>query len=90
MYKFLDEVAVAYSQLKKQQEAYDSDQRKKTKYNKVLLKGDFLSSDDEVDDPIRYSSACGHSSTTNNYNATSIIVDFNHNRISNNKISMSK
>lgn len=43
-------------------------------------------SDVEVDDPmIRFSSACGHSSTTNNYNATSIIVDFNHNRISNNK-----
>jgi hypothetical protein len=48
--KFWDEVAVAYSQLKKQQEAYDSHQRKKTKYNKVLLKGEFLSSDDEVDD----------------------------------------
>ncbi len=48
--KFWDEVAVAYSQLKKQQEAYNSHQRKKTKYNKVLLKVEFLSSDDEVDD----------------------------------------
>jgi len=35
--KFWDEVAVAYSQLKKQQEAYDSHQGKKAKYNSVLL-----------------------------------------------------
>jgi hypothetical protein len=44
--KFWYEVAVAYSQLKKQQEAYDSRQRKRTKYNEVLLRGEFLSSDD--------------------------------------------
>jgi hypothetical protein len=50
LYKFLDEVAVAYSQLKKQQEAYDSRQRKRAKYNSVLLRGEFFSSDDEGND----------------------------------------
>jgi hypothetical protein len=48
--KFWDEVAVVYSQLKKQQEAYDSRQRKRAKYNSVLLRGEFLSSDDDGDD----------------------------------------
>jgi hypothetical protein len=48
--KFWDEVAVAYSQLKKQQEAHDSCQRKRTKYNEVLLRGEFLTSDDEGGD----------------------------------------
>ena len=48
-HKFWDDVALAYSQLKKQQEAYDNRQRKKAKYTKVLLKGEFLSRDDEED-----------------------------------------
>jgi hypothetical protein len=48
--KFLDEVAVAFSGLKKQQEAYDNWKRKQKKYNAVLLKGDFLSSNDDEDD----------------------------------------
>ncbi len=37
---------MCYSQLKKQQEAYDSCQQRKTKYNEVLIRGEFLSSDD--------------------------------------------
>jgi hypothetical protein len=45
--KFWDEVAVAYSQLKKQQEAYNSHQRKRMKYNEVLLRDEFLSSNDD-------------------------------------------
>jgi hypothetical protein len=47
--KFWDEVAVAFNLLKKQQESYDRRVRKKNRYNKVMLKGDFLS-DDEDDD----------------------------------------
>lgn len=35
--KFWDKVAVAYSHLKKQQEAYDSHQQKKSKYNEVMV-----------------------------------------------------
>jgi hypothetical protein len=51
-HKFWDDVAVVYSQLKKQQEAYDNRQQKKAKYTKVLMKGEFLSSDDEKDDDV--------------------------------------
>ena len=35
--KFWDEVTIAYSHLKKQQEAYDSHQQKKSKYNEVMV-----------------------------------------------------
>jgi len=45
-----DEVSVAFSALKKQQEAYDSWQKRQKKYNAVLLKGEFLSSDDNDSD----------------------------------------
>jgi hypothetical protein len=59
---FWDEVSVAYSALKKQQEAYDSRQKRQNKYNAVLLKGEFLSSDDnasnvEVVIPVRTTSS---------------------------------
>jgi hypothetical protein len=48
--KFWDEVAVAYNLLKKQQESYDNRLRKKNRYNQVLLRGDFLSSNEEDDE----------------------------------------
>ena len=48
--KFWDEVAISYSALKKQQEAYDNRQQKQKKYYAVLLRGEFLSSDDDNDD----------------------------------------
>ncbi|MFN9979020.1 MAG: hypothetical protein ACK53Y_03860, partial [bacterium] len=48
--KFWDEVAEVFNQLKKQQEAYDARVRKRQKLNKVRLKGDFLSSDEEDED----------------------------------------
>ena len=44
--KFWDEVAVAFHQLKKQQEAYDNRVQKKDKYNQLLMRGEFLSSDE--------------------------------------------
>jgi len=37
----------SFNQLKRQQEVYDMRLRKKEKYNKILLKGEFLSSDEE-------------------------------------------
>ncbi len=45
--KFWDEVAVAFHQLKKQQEAYDNRVQKKDKYNQLLMRGEFLSSDED-------------------------------------------
>jgi hypothetical protein len=45
--KFWDDVSVAFNQLKKQQEAFDSRRSRRDKFNKVLLKGQFLSSDEE-------------------------------------------
>jgi hypothetical protein len=45
--KFWDEVAVAFNQLKKQQESYDNQVQKKNKYNQVLMRGEFLSSDED-------------------------------------------
>jgi hypothetical protein len=48
--EFWDEVSVAFSALKKQQEAYDSWQKRQKKYHAVLLKGEFLSSDDNDSD----------------------------------------
>ena len=45
--KFWDDVAEAFKVLKKHQEDYDQRIQKKTKYNKVILKGEFLSSDSE-------------------------------------------
>ena len=45
--KFWDEVAVAFNQLKKQQESYDNKVWKKNKYNQVLMRGEFLSSDED-------------------------------------------
>lgn len=38
---------MAFNELKKQQEAFDSHHLKRDKYNKVLLKGQFLSDDNE-------------------------------------------
>jgi hypothetical protein len=45
--KFWDEVAVAFNQLKKQQEAYDARHEKRQKFNAVNLKSDFLTDSDE-------------------------------------------
>jgi hypothetical protein len=45
--KFWDEVAVVFNQLKKQQESYNNRVWKKNKYNQVLMRGEFLSSDED-------------------------------------------
>jgi hypothetical protein len=59
--KFWDDVAEVFHNLKKQQEAFDSWQKKKKKYNSILLQNDFLSSNDnddiEIIIPIRTSSS---------------------------------
>jgi hypothetical protein len=47
--KFWDDVVAAFIKLKEQQEAYDSRQRKKDRYNQIVLRGEFMDSD-EVDD----------------------------------------
>jgi hypothetical protein len=47
--KFWDDVAIAFNKLNEQQEVYDSRQRKKDKYNQILLKGDLMESDEEDD-----------------------------------------
>jgi len=50
--KFWDDVAAAFIKLKQQQEAYDARQRKKDRYNQIILKGDVMESDD--DDDVEY------------------------------------
>jgi hypothetical protein len=45
--KFWDDVAASFKKLKVQQEAYDSRQKKKEKYNKVRLYGEDFSEDDD-------------------------------------------
>jgi hypothetical protein len=45
--KFWDDVAEAFKVLKKHQEDYDKRVQKKKKYNKIMLRGEFLSSDSE-------------------------------------------
>lgn len=50
--KFWDDVAEAYKELKTQQEAYDSRQRKKLKYNAVILRGQEMMDDDDDDDNV--------------------------------------
>jgi hypothetical protein len=47
--KVWDDVAIAFNKLKEQQEAYNSRQRKKDKYNQILLKGDLMVSYEEDD-----------------------------------------
>jgi hypothetical protein len=47
--KFWDDVAAAFIKLKEQQEACDNRHRKKDRYNQILLKGDFMDSDEEDD-----------------------------------------
>jgi hypothetical protein len=42
-----DDVAEAFHNLKKQQEAFNYQQKTKKKYTSILLQGDFLSSNDE-------------------------------------------
>ncbi len=58
---FWDDVVIAFSKLKEQQEAYDSRRCKQDKYNKVLLQGEFLSGNDddsvEVVVPVRTTSS---------------------------------
>jgi hypothetical protein len=59
--KFWDDVAEAFKHLKVRQEEYDKRAQRKKKYTEVMLKGDFLSSDDdddvEVIVPVRTSSS---------------------------------
>jgi hypothetical protein len=47
--KFWDDVARVFKKLKTQREEYDRGLQKKEKYNKVMLQGEFLSSDDDND-----------------------------------------
>ena len=41
-------MAADFIKLKQQQEAYDARQRKKDRYNQIILKGDVMESDDDV------------------------------------------
>jgi len=47
-----DDLANKYKELKTQQEAYDSRQRKKLKYNAVILRGQEMMDDDDDDDNV--------------------------------------